>query len=82
MKLSKKHCNYLDQIIPWKTFDQTMKDFDRYSNDYSNESAAIVGEVKTLMKDAQDNYFSATLSVYEWCSLASRLLAIISAIIR
>lgn len=66
----------LDQIVPWKTYEDTVKELDRFREDYSNESAKLVGEVKTLMKDAQDNYFSATQSIYEWCGLTTKLLAI------
>lgn len=66
----------LDQIVPWKTYEETVKELDRFRDDYSNESAKLVGEVKTLIKDAQDNYFSATQSIYEWCSLTTKLLAI------
>ncbi|KAJ6642562.1 Hemolysin E [Pseudolycoriella hygida] len=66
----------LDQIIPWKTYEETVKELDRYREDYSNESAQLVGEVKTLIYDAEDNYYSATQSIYEWCSLTIRLLQI------
>lgn len=66
----------LDQIIPWKTYEETCKELDRYREDYSNESAELVGQVKTLIKNAEDNYFISTQSIYEWCSLAERLLVI------
>lgn len=66
----------LDQIVPWQTYEEAVKELDRYRQDYSNESAKLVGEVKTLMKDAQDNYFSATQMIYEWCGLTIKLLAV------
>ncbi|KAJ6633170.1 Hemolysin E [Pseudolycoriella hygida] len=66
----------LDQIVPWETYEETVKELDRFRSDYSNESAQLVGEVKTLIKNAEDNYFSATQSIYEWCSLTTRLLKI------
>lgn len=66
----------LDQIIPWQQFEETIKKLDRYRKDYSNESAVIVGEIKTHLGNAADKYFSATQCIYEWCSLASRLLTI------
>ncbi|KAJ6639526.1 Hemolysin E [Pseudolycoriella hygida] len=66
----------LDQIIPWKTYEETIKELDRYRADYSNESAQLVGEVKTLIYNAEDNYFSASQYIYEWCSLTIQLLRI------
>lgn len=66
----------LDQIIPWKTYEETVKELDRFRDDYSNESGQLVGEVKTLIMNAGDNYFSATQSIYEWCGLTKNLLAI------
>lgn len=66
----------LDQIVPWQKFDETVKELDRYRDDYSNESAELVGKIKTLIKNAQDCYFSATQSIYEWCGLTTKLLAI------
>ncbi|KAJ6646941.1 Hemolysin E [Pseudolycoriella hygida] len=66
----------LDQIVPWETYEQTLKELDRFRSDYSNESAQLVGEVKALIKNADDNYFSATQFMYEWCSLTKRLLQI------
>ncbi|KAJ6646972.1 Hemolysin E [Pseudolycoriella hygida] len=38
--------------------------------------AQLVGEVSALIKHAEDNYFSATRSIYDWCSLTTRLLKI------
>ncbi|KAJ6643445.1 Hemolysin E [Pseudolycoriella hygida] len=64
----------LDQIVPWETYEQTVKELDRFRSDYSNESAQLVGEVKTLIKNAEDNCFSETQSIYEWCSLTTWLL--------
>lgn len=63
----------LDQVVPWKMYEGTVKELDR--DEYSNESAQLVGEVKTLMKDVQDNYFSSTQSVSEWCGLTTKLMA-------
>ncbi|KAJ6649186.1 Hemolysin E, chromosomal, partial [Pseudolycoriella hygida] len=49
---------------------------DSFRSDLSNESAQLVGEVKTLIKNAKDNYSSATRCVYEWCELTTQLLQI------
>ena len=64
----------LDQVIPWATFEQTIKELTRYEKDYSDESGQIVGKVKTLLLNSQDQYLKATQSVYEWCGIASNLL--------
>lgn len=66
----------LDKIVPWEEYEKTVRELDRFRNEYSNESAQLVGEVKTLIKNAEDHYFSATQTIYEWCSLAEKLLAI------
>lgn len=66
----------LDKIVPWETYDKTVKELDRFRDDYSNESATLVGEVKTLIKNAQDDYFAATQEIYEWCGLTTKLLNI------
>ena len=48
---------YLDQVIPWQTFDETIKELSRF------------------LMDSQDKYFEATQTVYEWCGVATQLLA-------
>lgn len=63
----------LDQVVPWKMYERTVKDLDRY--EYSKESGQLVGEVKALMMDIQGNYFASTESVSEWCSLTTKLMA-------
>lgn len=64
----------LDQIIPWNSFQETVKGLDRYLKNYSLEAAQIIGEIKTLAYNSADNYFSTTQSIREWCGLTSRLL--------
>jgi hemolysin E len=64
----------IDQIIPWKTFEDTIKELTRYQENYSNDAAKLVGDVKKLLLDSQDQYFSATQLVYEWCGVSSQLL--------
>ncbi|KFC10041.1 hemolysin E [Trabulsiella guamensis ATCC 49490] len=66
---------YLDQVIPWKTFDETVKELSRFKNEYSQAASVLVGDIKTLLMDSQDKYFEATQTVYEWCGVASQLLA-------
>lgn len=64
----------LDQIIPWKTFEDTVKELDRYSSEYSSESAQLVSEIKSLMNNAHDSYHGATQYIYEWCSSTIQFL--------
>lgn len=60
--------------MPWKEFEATIGELDRFRNDYSKESADILGHIKTFMLDGMDAYFRSTQSVYEWSSLAEKLL--------
>lgn len=63
MDLYNKH---LDRIVPWKEFKETLDELDKFRGNYSVESAALIGDIKTLMMDGMDSYFSASQSVYEW----------------
>lgn len=64
----------IDNVIPWKTFEDTIHELTKHEKDYSNQSGVIVGNVKTLLLNSQDEYLKATHSVFEWCSYASSLL--------
>ncbi|WP_235501631.1 hemolysin E, partial [Trabulsiella odontotermitis] len=66
---------YLDQVIPWNTFEDTVKELSRFKDQYSQAASTLVGDIKTLLMDSQDKYFEATQTVYEWCGVASQLLA-------
>lgn len=63
MDLYNKH---IDRVIPWKEFKETLDELDKFRGNYSIESAALIGDIKTLMMDGMDSYFSASQSVYEW----------------
>lgn len=65
---------FIDQLIPWKTFEDTVKDLTKFEKEYSQEAAILVGQVKTLLMNSNDDYLKAVQSVYEWCGVASRLL--------
>ena len=43
--------------------------------EYSQAASVLVGDIKTLLMDSQDKYFEATQTVYEWCGVATQLLA-------
>ena len=66
----------VDQIIPWGKYEEIIKEIDRYKNDYSQKSSILVGEVKTLLLNAQDAYYSSTQKIYQWCGLTRNLLPV------
>lgn len=39
----------VDRVIPWKAFNETLVELDKFRKDYSTESAALIGETKTFM---------------------------------
>lgn len=61
----------MDKIIPWGEFNKTLVELDKFRKDYSTESALLISEVKTLMMDGMDSYFSASQDVYEFAGLAT-----------
>lgn len=63
MELYNKH---IDRIIPWKEFKETLDELNKFRGNYSVESAALIGDIKTLMMDGMDSYFSASQNVFEW----------------
>lgn len=65
---------YLDQVIPWQTFEETIKELSRFKQEYSQAASVLVGDIKALLMDSQDKYFEATQTVYEWCGVAKQLL--------
>lgn len=66
----------LDRVIPWEEFNRTLSELDKYRTEYSVETSTLVGEVKTLMLNGMDAYFSASRNVYEWAGLVTRLLSV------
>lgn len=64
----------LDQVVPWKEFNETLIELDKYREDYSTESATLIGDIKTRMMNGIDAYAEASQSVYEWASLVVPLL--------
>ncbi|WP_115443409.1 hemolysin HlyE, partial [Escherichia coli] len=66
---------HLDQVIPWQNFVENIKELSRFKQEYSQAASVLVGNIKTLLMDSQDKYFEATQTVYEWCGVATQLLA-------
>lgn len=60
----------LDKVIPWKEFENTIKELDKYREDYSKEAGQLIGQIKTLLLNGMDTYFLSTQSIYEWCGTA------------
>lgn len=56
----------VEQVIPWKSFNSTLFELDRFQKDYSTESALLISEIKTIMMDGMDQYFAASQDVYEF----------------
>ncbi len=40
---------YLDQVIPWQTFDETIKELSRFKQEYSQAASVLVGDIKTFL---------------------------------
>lgn len=55
----------MEQIIPWKEFNETIVELDKFRKDFSVDSALLIGEIKTLMLAGMDEYFSASQDIYE-----------------
>ncbi|MDQ0015596.1 hemolysin E [Variovorax boronicumulans] len=66
----------VDQLIPWGKYEKIIKEIDRYKNDYSQKSSILVGEVKTLLLNAQDAYYASSQKIYQWCGLTRNLMPI------
>lgn len=64
----------LDQVIPWGTLEETIKNLTQFETDYSKETAKLIGEIKQLLLNAQNYYHESTQVVYEWCGLTVNLL--------
>lgn len=61
----------VEQVIPWKEFNDTLIGLDKFRESYTTESALLISEIKTLMTDGINAYFSASQSIYEWAGIAA-----------
>lgn len=64
----------VDTRVPWTEFKKILPVFDKYSNDYSAKSAFLVGNIKTNIMNAIDEYFESSRHISEHCSLVMPLL--------
>lgn len=55
----------LEHVIPWDEFKKTLDSLDEFRKEYSVESAALIGETKTLLMNAMDEYQSASRNIFE-----------------
>lgn len=64
----------LDRIVPWEQFEKTLNELEHYRKDFTQESADLLGEIKTHLMHGMDAYFRSTQSVFEWAGFAANLL--------
>ena len=64
----------VNQLIPWDTFMQAMKDLRDNEKQYSDLAAVIVGKVQTLLLNSSDEYDSSLEEVNKWCKMAVPVL--------
>lgn len=65
----------LDRAVPWKAFEQTLAELDKYKSVYSEQSVSLIDDIKLLMKNAIDAYYKASELIFRWCDTATPLLA-------
>lgn len=69
----------MERIIPWKNFNATLIELEKRRIQYSNESAALIAEMKIHMLNGIDAYFAASKNIYDWAgSVGSSLTLYIS----
>lgn len=62
--------NAVDGAIPWAK----LKKLDQSGSEFSKKSANLIGKITTQLLNANDAYFMASQSIYEWCGVASSTL--------
>lgn len=55
----------MDRVIPLDELKKTIVELEKFRKDDSQESAALIGETKTLLMNGEDEYFSASQNVYK-----------------
>lgn len=55
----------MDHVIPLDELKKTIVELEKFRKDYSHESAALIGDTKTLLMNGEDDYFSASQNVYK-----------------
>lgn len=66
----------VDRLIPWKSFEETIQKLGQYQESYSSKAAPLVGKVKTLLLNSQNEYYKATQSVFEWTGIVKCLIPV------
>lgn len=64
----------LDKVVPWSKFRKAIVELDKNPLDYSEEAAALIGDIHTKMQDGLDAYIQATRNMFQWCGLTMDLL--------
>lgn len=70
----KLYSKVLDHIVPWRAFNDTLSEFDKFKEEYSEESAQLINEIKALMKHGIDAYHHASEFIFRWSDEAMPLL--------
>lgn len=55
--------------MAWRDFNETIVEFDKFRNDYSNESGQLLVEIKTDMMNGINAYSIASEVIYEYVRL-------------
>jgi hemolysin E len=64
----------IDQVIPWQSFDHTVRVLKEHEAQYSKQAGLVVGHIQFYLNDSKQRYAEATQAIFEWCNLASDLL--------
>lgn len=70
-----KAIDLYDRLKLWSQIDGNIATLDRYLTDYSQESADLIGGIKTSTLNGKDAYQRSTKSTTEWCNLIVRELS-------
>lgn len=68
------YIDVLQHAVPWDAFNRTLNELDKYQKDYSKQSAALIGHIKSLMSEGIDAYNDASKHILKWCDEATPLL--------
>lgn len=64
----------MENVIPWKEFNETLVVLDQFRKEFSIESAALLVEIKVHMMNGINEYFAASQTIYEWASVTASQL--------
>lgn len=65
----------MDQVVPWKLFDEKLKELQKNPNEYEKETTDLINIIKTFVTDALDAYSLSIKSIYDWSAAATPILS-------